>query len=97
MESTIIGLVYFFAGSFILFATGKLMKKEFKLWAIIITCSVAGILAIVVPHKGAGVLSLVSMVAVLKFTTNESWEEVIVPVLVARLALIPVLMLVGTW
>ena len=44
-----------------------------------------------------GFVSLVAILATLRMTTGEPWGDLIYPVFIARLALVPVLLAVGTW
>jgi len=57
----------------------------------------SGLCALVLPKEFAGPVSLVAILGTLQLTTGEPWGELIYPVFVTRLALVPVLMAVGTW
>ncbi|WHI50483.1 hypothetical protein P3339_18885 [Microbulbifer sp. MLAF003] len=97
MDPIVIGLVYAVAGSVILCLALKLFKVEFKLWQPILASVVAGLCAALIPNNGAGIISLVALLATMKFTTDEDWEDLMYPVFITRFALVPVLMMFGTW
>jgi len=107
MEPTKTGSIYFVAGAVILFVVSKFMKRDFKMWAILSSCAAAGLCAALIPNNaaginavgisGTGIVSLVAMITTLKFSTNEGLEEVLLPIFITRLSLVPVIFMVGTW
>jgi hypothetical protein len=97
MPSIQVALVYAVAGSGILCIALKLFKVEYKIWNAVAASLLAGLCALVLPKGLAGPASLVAILVTLQLTTGESWGELIYPVFVTRLALVPVLMAFGTW
>ena len=88
-------LIYATFGSGILFGCLKLFKVNVKAWEPMAACVAAGFCVLVLPNNLAGIASLFAMLGMLKFSTREPWNEIVYPVFVARLALIPVLFVVG--
>ena|SRR5580692_8116992 len=97
MPSIQVALVYAVAGSGILCIALKLFKVGYKIWNAVAASLLAGLCALVLPKGLAGPASLVAILVTLQLTTGESWGELIYPVFVTRLALVPVLMAFGTW
>lgn len=97
MPSVKVALVYTIAGSAILCFTLKLFKVEYRIWQTIAASVLAGLCALLLPTGVGGPISLVAILATLRMTTGESWSDLIYPVFIARLALVPVLLAVGTW
>jgi hypothetical protein len=97
MPSVKVALVYGIAGSAILCFTLKLFKVEYRIWQAIAASVLAGLCALLLPTGVGGAVSLVAILATLRITTGEPWGDLIYPVFIARLALVPVLLAVGTW
>ena len=97
MPSVEVALVYTIAGSAILCFALKLFKVEYRIWQAIAASVLAGLCALLFPAGVGGPLSLVAILATLRMTTGEPWGDLIYPVFIARLALVPVLLAVGTW
>jgi hypothetical protein len=97
MDPVKVGAIYAIAGSLLLCLTLNLFKVEFKLWQVIAANCAAGLCAAVGPTGEAGLISLVALLAVLRFTTGNTWQDLIYPVVIVRLALVPVLLLVSRW
>ena len=97
MPTIQVALVYAIAGSGILCIALKLFKVGYKIWNAVAASLLAGLCALVLPKGLAGPASLVAILVTLQLTTGESWGELIYPVFVTRLALVPVLMAFGTW
>ena len=93
MSNETAALVYFLAGSALLSVALKLFKVEFKLWQPVLASALAA-LCVYLPDNVRGVISLVVLLATMRFITGESWQNLIYPVVIARLALFPVLLLV---
>jgi hypothetical protein len=97
MPSIQVALVYAIAGSGFLCIALKLFKVEFQVWQAIAASLLAGLCALFLPQELAGPASLVAILGTLRLTTGESWGELLYPVFITRLALVPVLMLFRTW
>jgi hypothetical protein len=95
MPSIQVALVYAIAGSGILCIALKHFKVEYKIWHAIAASLAAGLCALVLPKGLAGPVSLIAMFGTSRLTTGESWGELIYPVFITRLALVPVLLAVG--
>jgi hypothetical protein len=91
-----IALVYFVAGSVFLCITLTLFKIEYKLWQPVVASLAAGLCAYI-PNNGSGPISLIVLLAVLRFATGDTWQNLFYPVAIARLALVPALLFVGRW
>lgn len=63
----------------------------------ILASVMAAVCALILPTGFSGPLSLVAMFATLRYTTGEAIGELLYPVLLTRLALVPALLLVGAW
>jgi len=92
-----VALVYAIAGSGILCIALKLFKVEYKIWQAVAASLLAGLCALFLPKGLAGPVSLVAILGTLRLTTGESWGELAYPVFITRLALVPILLVVGTW
>lgn len=97
MDPIKIGLIYTVAGSAILCLTLKIFKVEFKIWEPVLASIIAGLCASLIPNYGAGFISLVALLVTMKLINGDTWENLIYPVFITRLSLVPVLMLVDSW
>jgi hypothetical protein len=85
-------LLYSVGGSIAFIATLKIFKVEFAIWEPILACIAAAAAAMFIPTIGNGIGSLVAMLLVFKLINKSSWEDIWLPVVAARLALIPIAM-----
>ena len=69
MDLIQVGLVYAVAGSVILCFALKIFKVEYEIWQPILASVIAGLCASFIPNNGAGLISLVALLATMKFTT----------------------------
>jgi len=96
VDTTTVALVFFLGGSTVLCLSLKLFKVDFKMWQPMLA-SLAAALCVFIPSSPTGPISLVALLATLKFTTGDTWQNLLLPVFIARLALVPMLLLVGSW
>src|SRR4029079_877946 len=96
VDTTTVALVFFLGGSTVLCLSLKLFKIDFKMWQPVLA-SLAAALCVFIPSSPTGPISLVALLATLKFTTGDTWQNLLLPVFIARLALVPMLRLVGSW
>ena len=92
-----VALVYAFAGSGLLCAALSMFKVKYKIWQAVLASVLAGATAFILPAGFSGPASLVVIFATLYYTTGESFSDLCYPVFITRLALVPALLLVGTW
>ncbi len=85
-----IGIMYTVAGSVLFILALKVFKVEYSIWEPIVACIAAGVCAAVIPSIGSGAGSLVAMLIVFKLANGSSWEDIWMPVIVTRIALVPV-------
>ena len=97
MPSVKVALVYAIAGSGILCIALKLFKVDYKIWQAIAASALAGLCALFLPVGLGGPVSLIAILTTPRMTTGESWGELVYPVFITRLALVPVLLVVGAW
>ena len=97
MDPIKIGLIYAVAGSLILSVALKIFKVEFKIWQAVLASCIAGLCAAFIPNNGAGPISFVALLATLKFTGDNTLEDLFFPVILTRICLVPVLMQFGAW
>lgn len=92
MTGSEVGLLYSVGGSITFIITLKIFNVEFAIWEPILACCAAAMAAVIIPNIGSGVGSLIAMLVVFKLVNKSSWDDIWLPVVAARLALVPLAM-----
>ena len=95
MTATKIALIYTIAGSGLLYACLKLFRIDFKAWQPIATCVIAALCILILPSPYGEIASLSVSLIALKLLTGEEWQEIIYPLIISRLALVPVMIAIN--
>lgn len=78
MDTTTVALVFFLGGSAVLCLTLKLFRVDFKVWQAVLA-SLAAALCVFIPNSPGGPISLVVLLATLKFTRGDTWQNLLLP------------------